>query len=46
MILSGIDKMNDEHLRLLGYGVVLVYLQPIPIFYNEIERTALIRDHF
>ena len=27
---SGIDKMNDEHLKLLGYEVVLVYLQPIP----------------
>ena len=39
--------MNDEHLKLLGYEVVLLYLQPIPIFFNkEIECTALICDHF
>ena len=43
--LSGIDKMN-EHLKLMGYKVVLLYLQPIPIFYREVERTALICDHF
>ena len=49
MTLSGIDKMSDEYLKLLGYEVVLLYfqyLQPIPNFYKEVERTALICDHF
>ena len=37
--------MNDEHLKLLGYEVVLLYLQPIPnFFYKQVERIALICD--
>ena len=39
--------MNDEHLKLLGYEVVLLYLQPKPnFFYKEVKRTVLICDHF
>ena len=30
--LSGIDGLNDDHLKLLGYEVVLQRLQPIPQF--------------
>ena len=38
--------MNTDHLKLLGYEVVLLQLQPIPQFYKEVERTVLICDHF
>ena len=44
--LSRFDEMNADHLKLLGYEVVLLRLQPIPQFYREAERTALICDHF
>ena len=30
--LSGIDEMNAGHLKLLGYEVVLLRLQPVPQF--------------
>ena len=38
--------MNADHLKLLGHEVVLLRLQPIRQFYKEVERTALICDHF
>ena len=44
--LSRFDEMNADHLKLLGYEVVLLRLQPILQFYKEVERTALICDHF
>ena len=44
--LSRSDEMNADQLKLLGYEVVLLGLQPIPQFYKEVERTALICDHF
>ena len=44
--LSRFDEMNADHLKLLGYEEVLLRLQPVPQFYKEVERTALICDHF
>ena len=44
--LSRFDGMNADHLMLLGYEDVLLRLQPVPQFYKEVERTALICDHF
>ena len=40
------DEMNADQLKFLGYEVVLLRLQPISQFYKEVERTALICDHF
>ena len=43
--LSRFDEMNADHLKLLGYEVMLLRLQPIPQSYKEVKRTALICDH-